>query len=173
MRTVRDDSGRRLVLLKESGDSSLVRDPDTGERRHVANETLEPVDGESPLATASRAVPEPVRAVASAVRDDRSLGLLLEIDARSPVDVRTLTGAVDLCESDLHGLLSEFRAAGLVAETDVAGVRGYETTDLASAGLAAMRGAGVDGDDPAESDDDPAESDDDPVADDASNAADP
>lgn len=141
MRTVRDDAGRRLILLKESSDSSLVRDPETGERRHVANDGLEPVDGESPLETASRAVPEPVRAVASAVHDDRSLGLLLEIDARSPVDVRTLTGAVDLCESDLHGLLSEFRAAGLVAETDATGVRGYETTERASAGLAAMRGA--------------------------------
>jgi len=140
MRTVRDESGRRLILLKESSDSSLVRDPETGERRHVANDELEPVDGESPLETSSHAVPESVRAVASAVHDDRSLGLLLEIDARSPVDVRTLTGAVDLCESDLHGLLSEFRAAGLVAETDAAGVRGYETTDLASEGLAAMRG---------------------------------
>jgi len=148
MRTVRDESGRRLILLKESGDSSLVRDPETGERRHVANEALTPVDGESPLETASRAVPESVRAVASAVHDDRSLGLLLEIDARSPVDVRTLTGAVDLCESDLHGLLSEFRAAGLVAEADAAGVRGYETTERASEGLAAMRGEGVEGGDP-------------------------
>jgi hypothetical protein len=146
MRTVRDEAGHRLILLKESSDSSLVRDPETGEQRHVANDDLEPVDGESPLETASRAVPEPVRAVASAVHDDRSLGLLLEIDARSPVDVRTLTGAVDLCESDLHGLLSEFRAAGLVTETDAAGVRGYETTDLASAGLAAMRGGDRDED---------------------------
>jgi hypothetical protein len=153
MRTVHDDAGRRLILLKESSDSSLVRDPETGERRHVANDELEPVDGESPLETASRAVPEPVRAVASAVHDDRSLGLLLEIDARSPVDVRTLTGAVDLCESDLHGLLSEFRAAGLVAETDAAGVRGYETTERASEGLAAMRGAGGESEDGSETDD--------------------
>lgn len=154
MRTVRDDTGRRLVLLKESSDSSLVRDPETGERRHVANDRLESVDGESPLETASRAVPDPVRAVASAVHDDRSLGLLLEIDARSPVDVRTLTGAVDLCESDLHGLLSEFRAAGLVTETDAAGVRGYETTERASEGLAAMRGVG--GEEDGDSADEPA-----------------
>lgn len=140
MRTVRDESGRRYLLLKESSDSSLVRDPETGEQRHVANDRLEPVDGESPLETASRAVPEPIRVVASAVHGDRSLGLLLEIDARSPVDVRTLTSAVDLCESDLHGLLSEFRAAGLVRETDVSGVRGYETTERASEGLAVLRG---------------------------------
>ncbi|MFC7142461.1 hypothetical protein ACFQMA_21810 [Halosimplex aquaticum] len=138
MRTVRDESGRRYLLLKQSSDSSRVRDPETGEERHVANDRLEPVDGESPLETASRAVPEPVRAVVGAVHDDRSLGLLLEIDARSPVDVRTLMGAVDLCESDLHGLLSEFRAAGLIAETDVAGVRGYETTERGRAGLSAL-----------------------------------
>lgn len=139
MRTVRDESGRRYLLLKESSDSSLVRDPETGEQRHVANDRLEPVDGESPLETASHAVPEAVRAVASAVRDDRSLGLLLEIDARSPVDVRTLMGAVDMCESDVHGNLTEFRAAGLVRETDAAGIRGYETTERASEGLAVMR----------------------------------
>ncbi|WP_459190987.1 DUF7346 family protein [Halosimplex sp. J119] len=138
MRTVRDESGRRYLLLKESSDASRVRDPETGEERHVANDRLEPVEGESPLETASRAVPEPVRAVASAVHDDRSLGLLLEIDARSPVAVQTLMAAVDLCESDLHGLLTEFRAAGLIVETDVAGVRGYETTDLASSGLSAL-----------------------------------
>ena len=141
MRTVRDDSGRRYLLLKESSDSSRVRDPETGEERHVANDRLESVDGESPLETASRAVPEPVRAVTSAVHDDRSLGLLLEIDERGAVDVRTLVAAVDLCESDLHGLLSEFRAAGLVAETDVAGLRGYETTERASDGLAVLTGS--------------------------------
>ncbi|WP_123537413.1 DUF7346 family protein [Halosimplex salinum] len=135
MRTVRDESGRRYLLLKESSDSSRVRDPETGEERHVANEQLETVDGESPLETASRAVPDAVRSVLGAVHDDRSLGLLLEIDARSPVDVRTLMGAVDLCESDLHGLLSEFRAAGLIVETDEPGVRGYETTDTATRGL--------------------------------------
>lgn len=138
MRTVRDESGRRYLLLKESSDASRVRDPETGEERHVANDRLETVEGESPLETASRAVSDPVRAVVGAVHDDRSLGLLLEIDERSPVDVRTLTSAVDLCESDLHGLLGEFQAAGLITETDAPGVRGYETTDRASAGLGAL-----------------------------------
>lgn len=141
MRTVRDESGRRYLLLKESSESSLVRDPETGDECHLANDRLERVAGESPLETASRAVTEPVRAVTSAVHDDRSLGLLLEIDARSPVDVRTLVSAVDLCESDLHGLLAEFRAAGLVVETDATGVRGYETTERAEDGLAVLRAA--------------------------------
>jgi hypothetical protein len=137
MRTVRDEDGTVYILRTESSESSLVEDPATGERRHVPNEALEPVDGESPLVTASRAVPEAVRVVLTATHDERALGLLLEIDERGPIDVRSLMD-YDLCESDLHGLLAEFRAAGLVRETDIAGSRGYETTELASDGLAAL-----------------------------------
>jgi len=138
MRTVEDDAGDRYILLKESGESSLVRDPETGERRHVANDDLEPVVGESPLATAAGAVSEPVRTLLTAVPDERALGLLLELEERGPLAVRALL-AYDLCESDLHGLLAEFRAAGLVVETEVAGERGYATTDRASEGLARLR----------------------------------
>ena len=138
MRTVEDDAGDRYILLKESGDSSLVRDPESGERRHIANEALEPVAGESPLATAASAVPGPVRTLLTAVPDERALGLLLELEERGPLGVRALL-EYDLCESDLHGLLAEFRAAGLVTETEVAGERGYETTERASEGLARLR----------------------------------
>jgi len=140
MRTVRDESGNRYLLLTQSSDASLVRDPETGEERHLPNDSLAVVEGESPLETASRVVPEPVRRVLTAAHDDRSLGLLLEIDERGPVDVRVLLDAYDLCESDLHGLLGEFRAAGLVRETAVVGGRGYETTDEASEGLAVLAG---------------------------------
>lgn len=139
MRTVRDADGDRLLLLAESAESSRVRDPATGEERHVPNDELEVVDGESPLATAARAVPEAVRTLVSAVHDDSSLGLLLEIDARGPVGVRTLLDATDLCESDLHGQLAEFRAAGLIAEADVAGRRGYATSERGSDALAHVR----------------------------------
>jgi len=140
MRTVRDEGGNRYLLLKQSGDSSRVRDPETGEERHLPNDSLKVVDGESPLETASRVVPESVRAVVGAAHDDRSLGLLLEIDARGPVGVRVLLDAYDLCESDLHGLLAEFRASGLIREVEVSGGRGYETTDVASEGIAALVG---------------------------------
>ncbi|MFB6164059.1 MAG: hypothetical protein ABEJ31_02775 [Haloarculaceae archaeon] len=140
MRTVRDESGTLYLLLAESDESSRVRDPETGTERYLPNDRLEPVEGESPLATAARAVPESVRTVASAVNDDRSLGLLVHLDANGPIAVRTLLSSTDLCESDLLGLLTEFRAAGLVAETTVAGEGGYETTDLASEGLARLRG---------------------------------
>jgi hypothetical protein len=138
MRTVEDDAGDRYILLKESGESSLVRDPESGERRHIANEALEPVAGESPLSTAAGAVPAPVRTLLTAVPDERALGLLLELEERGPLGVRALL-EYDLCESDLHGLLAEFRAAGLVTETEVAGERGYETTERASEGLARLR----------------------------------
>lgn len=132
MRTVRDDDGTHYLLLKQSGESSLVRDPESGEEHHVPNERLEHVDGESPLETAAESVPATVRRVLTAVPDERALGLVCELDRRGPLDVRTLLSAYDLCESDLHGLLAEFRAAGLVTETRVAGERGYETTERAS-----------------------------------------
>lgn len=139
MRTVRDESGTRYLLLKESAESSRVRDPATGEERYVDNDRLEPVEGSSPLETAASAVPAAARTVLRAAHDDRALGLLCELDERGPLAVRTLLSAYDLCESDLHGRLAEFRAAGLVAETTVAGERGYEVTDTARAGLACLR----------------------------------
>ncbi len=139
MRTVRDGDGTRYLLIKESTESSLVRDPETGTRHHLPNDELEDVGDESPLATAARAVPGPVRRVLTAVPDERALGLLVEVDARSPVGVRELLGATDLCESDLHGLLAELRAADLVAETRVAGERGYEPTETSRAALERLR----------------------------------
>ncbi|WP_225333687.1 DUF7346 family protein [Halomicrobium urmianum] len=139
MRTVEGPDGDRYLLVKESGESSLVRDPETGAERHLPNDDLEPVAGESPLVTAAGAVDEPLRRVLTAVPDERALGLLLELDERGPLDVHVLLDAYDLCESDLHGLVAEFRAAGLVAEADVAGRRGYRTTDEASEALDRLR----------------------------------
>jgi hypothetical protein len=135
MRTVRDDSGDVFLLVKESGDSCKVRNPETGEETHRTHDELEPVSGESPLATAARAIPEPARRVLTATPDERALGLLVDLRERGPHPVRHLLDATDLCESDLLGLLTEFRAAGLVEETTVMGQRGYATTDAADAGL--------------------------------------
>jgi hypothetical protein len=140
VRSVEDETGKRYVLVKQSEDSARVRDPTTGEERYVPNGELSAVEGESPLETAARAVPEPTRRVLRAVHSDRALGLLLELDERGPVAVVDLMGSYDLCESDLHGLLAEFTAAGLVTEARVVGQRGYELTDVAEEGLAALRG---------------------------------
>lgn len=140
MRTVRDDAGKRYLLVKQSSDSSRVRDPDTGEERYLDNTALEVVDGESPLETVAGGIPASVRRVMTAVPNDRALGLLVDLVDRGPVPVVDLLGSYDLCESDLHGLLTEFRAAGLVEEVRVYGERGYEATDLAKEGVGELRG---------------------------------
>lgn len=133
-----DADGRRYLLVKRSGESSLVRDPERGVEEYRPNDELTTVEA-SGLDLAAEAVPAPARRVMTAVRDDRSLGLLLALDARGPTGVRTLLDRTDLCESDLHGLLAEFRAAGLVAETEVAGERGYRTTETAGDALAYLQ----------------------------------
>lgn len=141
MHTVRTSDGTRYLLLKQSSDSSLVRDPTTGDERHIENDRLELIenDGVSPLETIANAVPDSVRQILSAVSDDRSLGLLLVLDQREPIAVSDLMSLSDLCESDVNGLLSEFRAAGLVEPISIGGVPGYETTTLTSEGLSVLR----------------------------------
>lgn len=140
MRTVRDEEGTTLLLVKESSDSCKVRDPETGEEYYHDADDLDPVSGESPLTTSAQAVPEPVRRILTATPDERALGLLVDIHERGPHSVRYLLDATDLCESDLLGLLTEFRAAGLVeeVEADVLGERGYDTTEMADEGLATL-----------------------------------
>lgn len=135
MRTVRDESDTHYVLIKQSSDASLVRDPETGVEKHIPNEDIVAVDGASPLATAATAVPEAVRTVVTAVHDDQTLGLLVELDARGPLPAADLVSSTDLCESDFVGLVTELRAAGLLAETTVAGEPGYETTETAAEAL--------------------------------------
>lgn len=131
MQTVRDESGRHYLLVKQSQESSLVRDPETGGEKHVPNADLTHIDGQSPLETAAAAVPDAVRTVVTATHDTQALGLLVELDTRGPLSAQELLSAYALCESDLHGLLGEFRAAGLVVETDVTGRRGYRLTESA------------------------------------------
>jgi len=139
MRTVETADGTRLLVRKASGDSLLVADPDTGEERYVDREAVSELDGESALSVAASSVPAPTRRVLAAVHDDESLGLLLELAGRGPLAARTLLDEYDHCESDLSGCIAEFRAAGLVAEATVAGERGYDATDLARDGVAALR----------------------------------
>lgn len=139
MRTVETESGERYLLLKESSDASLVRDPESGEERYVEAERLRDVGGASPLSVAASGVPEPVRRLLTAVHDEQSLGLVMELVDSGPVPVVDLLGAYDLCESDFHGLLSELRAAGLVAEARIAGERGYDATAVAREAVERVR----------------------------------
>lgn len=136
MRSARDASGEPVLVLETDGDERLVRDPATDTERWVPADGLSPA-AEPPLRTAARAVPEPVRRLLAAVPDDRALGLLVILDG-GPRTARELVAATECCESDLHGLLADLRAAGLVAETTVGDVPGYRTTGVAAAGLAAF-----------------------------------
>ena len=144
MQTVRDADGDTYLLVKRSAESSRVRDPATGAERHVANDELSVVDGEPPLATAASGIPEPVRRTMRAVHDDRSLGLLAVVVDEGPLPVIDLLDATDLCESDLHGTVTELRAAGLIDEVEVADRRGYEATAVATEAIELLRG-GPDG----------------------------
>ncbi|MFB6269340.1 MAG: hypothetical protein ABEH83_05315 [Halobacterium sp.] len=139
MRTIRDGDGRRYVLVKESTDSSLVRDPETGEQRHVPNDDLEPAGGDAPLEVLATGIPEGARRVVTACHDDFMVGILVDLADRGPLAARVMLGAYDTCESDLLGAVTELRAAGLVAETTVAGERGYALTDTGRTGIEALR----------------------------------
>lgn len=140
MRTVRDDDGNRYLLVKQSGDSSLIRDPETGIERYVGNGELTAVDDADPLATAAAGIDPGVRRLLTATYDDQSLGLLIELVDRGPLSTVALLDAYTLCESDLHGLLAEFRAAGLAVEAKQAGQRGYDATALAEQAVEQLRG---------------------------------
>jgi hypothetical protein len=137
-RAVEDEAGNRYLLLKQSGDSSLVRDPETGERTHLPTESVDATE-QSALETILSPVPEAVLDLLTAVHDERALAVVLELDAEGPLAVRTLLNSYDFCESDLHGLLAELQAAGLIAEASVAGERGYETTEAATEALGVVR----------------------------------
>lgn len=140
--------GDRYVLLKASGEAWLVRDPATGERRYLPADRLERVD-EPPLAAAAGSVPAPVRRVLTAVRDERTLGLLVTVVDRwtggeepAPTPVRWLLDATALCESDLHGALAELEAAELITRTESeapGGGRAYRPTETAVEAVERLR----------------------------------
>jgi len=140
MRTVTDGDGRRWLLLTESAESSRVRDPETGEETFLPNDDLEPAGGESPFEALARGVPEPARRVARACHEDWQFGLLVAL-ADGPRPVRELLADAAACESDFLGATTELRAAGLLAETTVAGERAYELTEAGRDGVDALRQA--------------------------------
>ena len=145
MRTVEDGAGRRFLLLKRSSSSSLVRDADTGEVLHRPTGELTVVEGTSPLETAAGGVPPAARKLLTAVHDDRTLGLLVALESADGLPARALLAAEDYCESDLHGLLGELRAAGLVQAATVDGEEGYRLTDGAAAVVRALQSASASG----------------------------
>ncbi|MFP9190747.1 DUF7346 family protein [Natronosalvus vescus] len=141
MKPVRDEDGRRYLLLKRSSESSLVRDPATGETRHIPTDQLETLPGASPLEMAAAVIDESVRTLLLSIPDERTLGLVLEIDAHGELGVRTILDRYDFCESDLHGRLTVLNAAGVLEETTVNGERGYTLTSEATQAISVLRTA--------------------------------
>jgi len=85
MRTVSAADGTRYLLIKQSSETSLVRDPETGTEQYIDNDRLDVVDGESPLETAAAAIDPAVRRLLTATHNDQSLGLVVELVDRGPV----------------------------------------------------------------------------------------
>ena len=139
MRTVVDGDDRRWVLLKESSESSRVRDPETGEETFRPNDDLDPAGGESPFEALAQSVPGPARRVLRACHEDWQVGLLVALADDGPRPVRELLSESAACESDFLGAVTELRAAGLLAETTVAGQRAYELTDDGREGIHSLR----------------------------------
>lgn len=106
MREVEDEAGRRYLLLKRSSESSLVADPESGDRRYLPNETLQAI-GEDPGAPS----------------------LLERVRMEGPVTVRRLLDETTMCESELHAHLASLMASGAIREVTVAGERGYAADD--------------------------------------------
>lgn len=134
MRTVRDQSGVHYVLLEAGKSDCLVRAIRSGEATTRPCAELQPVAPETALAAVGIDTDD-AEALAVSIRLDRAVGLLIELDAAGPLAVRTLLDRFDVCESDLHGMVTELRAAGLLEPTTVYGERGYRITETASDAL--------------------------------------
>jgi hypothetical protein len=134
-RVVASPDGRELQLLSKSSDASRVRDPETGETFHLANEEIDPLAGVPPLEASARVLPAATRTLLSGVHNERMLGLVVLLDSDGPLAARALLDRTELCESDLYGIVGELQAGGLLEEVTVAGERGYATTEVASRGL--------------------------------------
>lgn len=143
MRTVETPDGERYLLLSTSDGTARLRDPTTGAEQTVDADAVDPVT-ESPLSVAAGGVPEPVRRVLTAVHDERALGVVVMLVDDGPTAVVDLLSYSGLCESDFNGLFGELRAAGLVAESEIAGERGYEATETAEEAVQQLRSRGDD-----------------------------
>lgn len=130
-RIVRDSDGRRYVMDTEGPDTSRVWSLETGTIRQVPTADLEPVDGQASLEAIAQSIEPTDDSSLDAAPNTAALGLLVELDRRGPMAVRAMLSEYDICESDLHGILGELTAAGLLEKDLVTGMRGYSLTDEA------------------------------------------
>lgn len=110
MRLVEDADGNQYALLKRSGSSSLVLDPDTGQRAYRPNHELIPVGD-------------------NIVEDPRAALIAVLVDADAAVPVRSILERTTLCESDLFAISRELEAGGVIEAVKVDGDRAWVLTD--------------------------------------------
>lgn len=107
----------------------------------MPSETLTPTSDDAVFEALADRVPAAGRRVAKACHADWQLGLLVALADDGPRPVRKLLAAAGVCESDFLGATTELRAAGVLAETTVAGQRAYELTAAGREGIGALRHA--------------------------------
>lgn len=129
---VRHRDGTLYYLVKRSTEASLVREVDTEHYQYVPNGLLEEFDAETEAdEVQGRRTPDPEQLDELYRRfdiHDPRVPELLEYFGPEPVRVRTLLAKTTFCESDLHGLLGELTAAGVLEERRIAGERCYSLT---------------------------------------------
>lgn len=133
MRVATDPDGDRRLVVTVSGDRCLVRDPETGAETWLPRAELT-ITGEAPLVAAAAALPEGT--LPEGPHPRRARGLVALLVADGPTPVRELLGTTECCESALHGVVADLRAAGLLAATTVAGERAYAATERAHEAVA-------------------------------------
>lgn len=119
MRVVTDGE-RHYVLQRVVGAECHVRSIPTGETSTLPASSLSPVAPDDALRTLDADI-------AADVGSNAAAGLFLELAVDGPASARGLLDQFDVCESDLHGAVSELRAAGLIEPTTVYGERGYRS----------------------------------------------
>ena len=136
METVEDQAGDRYLRLKRSATSSLVYDPITDTHTHRPNVELTVIDGTSPLTTAARTVPAPVRRLIRSVHSDETVGLLVALDAADGMNAADVLARTTFCESDLYATLRNLEAGDLIERDDQ---ERWQLTEIGRAGLSAVR----------------------------------
>jgi len=116
------DGDAYYLLHRALGAECRLRRLLTGETTTLPCESLAPARVEAALAAVGDDLED------QAVGSNKAAALLLELALGGPASARELLDRFDVCESDLHGAVSELRAAGLLEQTSVYGERGYRVT---------------------------------------------
>ena len=121
MRVVTDGDAY-FVLQRVLGEDCQLRGVSSGETTTQPCESLSPATAEAALGVVAGSLKD------ESVTSNQAAALLLELTVDGPTSARELLDRFDVCESDLHGVATELRSAGLLEPTTVYGERGYRAS---------------------------------------------